>query len=370
MKTFSLITLLTLAFSSCAIEISVTKALDAGNDPRFLLDSKEIIIKKFEELALKPDQKLQKALSDIKVGDKDCKENKSPAIRICMLVDDTNKSTTIYFISPTEMSELSLTGVTLESEEINLKAYLKNFADHVMGQAINSEEKFKAIEAAVKEYNNEWVESIDNPKNTIRMNINKSATDEEFELIWADPDTLTFKTNYFENILTLSMTEIEVIKKETIKVLENVVSHMKRSKKFVVSENQTDHQAEKILTCEKLLSEKPSPIDVLTDKLKIGSLTIKPKDTGSGSKNTGSESEDSYFETNFNYKEKVISITCKKINNSDFKIIVLSVKLGGSFQDIEQPFFESSLYDLKPVAESFFEDTADLIQKLYGTPSD
>jgi hypothetical protein len=356
MKTFSLITLLTLAFSSCSIEISVTKALDAGNDPRFLKDIREIIIDKFKKLDLKLGKKLEEVPDTFIVDDKKCKENNTlPPIRICLLVDDTSKTTTIYFISPTEMSELSLTGVTLESEEINLEAYLKNFADHVMGQAINSEEKFKAIEDAVKQVKGEW--DVKSEGKTIHININKSVTDEELELIWADPDTLTFKTNYFENILTLSMTEIEVIKKETIKVLENVVSHMKRTKKFVVSENQTDHQAEKILTCENLLSDKkPSPIGVLKDKLKIQSLTYIPTDT--------------FSEATFNYKGKNVSITCKLIDNGDFKIIILSVKLGGSFQDIEQPFFESSLYDLKPVAESFYEDTADLIQKLYGTPSD
>lgn len=48
------------------------------------------------------------------------------------------------------------------------------------------------------------------------------------------------------------------------------------------------------------------------------------------------------------------------------KALVLKVKLGSQIEFISQVFFEFSVYDLVPAAESFWEEVFDLAVKLYA----
>jgi hypothetical protein len=375
-RKFCAFTLLLLLWAGCAAEISLSAALEAGTSPdRFLEGENEVKI--IEDAFRKLEGPKYTALKSmivndklIKEGNKDClgSNNNPKPMGIC--VNKETDKVTVEFIAPNENSTLTLDNLNLDAAEIELERYIVSFADLLLQQAITPEQKLEVINDALEESlknNNVKVTvkkaEVSKGDKLMHVKVGEYTPEEGFDVVWdSATSSLSFKTNYFENVLTMTMTDKEVIAAEVKKAFEDVVRHVERTRRFSMETSNDEHSAEKVLTCATLLSvdDKTSLFNGLLGKVKPGSKAIKDVVTESDKLDNEAGSVIATMG-----KEKV-TISCKKANEDSFALFVLTVNLGANFQPIEQPFFATSLYDLRPVAESFFEDVGTQMVQLFS----
>lgn len=404
MKSFKIFWLLCVGYSAMVlreVQSSKNMALDTGVSPRSLQEDIE-----FLDAILKKTQKNMKdsaAVNDIKIVpdlakclEADKKENNSNPI-ICVGEDNTRKR--VIFYSASEMSEVNLTGFTLKSEEITFENYFESFLRHLSSQALSPEMKLKTIKNALKKPLS--VQSIFKIENA---NIDESPETVSFDLKITGPEIsevqptkaslesippnvirchwdaqnglLNLVTQYFENSITVTMTDKNEIETEVKAALGEILSQYERVKRFMYDEptpkNKEHPEHIKRLDCDKLLnvsSEQVIPLKILEEALKI---SIKKP----------SEAEQLVSKVDFEYQGKNFEIGCQQVGDEN-GFLILNAKIGHGASipedqkaesqenqgEIKQVFAQQSLYDLMPIVEAFYAEIAWMIKQIYGTES-
>ena len=290
-----------------------------------------------------------------------CQEtNTDNPMRVCIYAGSSEEDLTVEFISPAETSTLQLVKLDLDSQEIDLEEYLRSFGAQFKAQAVEPADKLAVVAETIKDFNGK-VDGIAiatsgdlKEDNKAHVKVGDYQPEEGFDLQWeAAKSSLTFRTNYFENELTLTMSDRTAIATEVKKVTEDVVRHLERTRRFSLEANAEDHNAEKTLTCLDLLSDKV--LKPLLDKIEVEKFPT----------NSGQQDSPSITLT---LNSQNVKLSCSPVSQDGFDLLVVRVELGQNFMGIVQPFFRTSLYDLRPIAESFFEDVGTQMVQLFGAP--
>ena len=368
-RKFCAIPLLLSLWTSCIAAASLRAAIDSGVPvPRRLADEKkQKLLARLNSMADSEDVKEFKAkASEIIYEAKnstECQEtNADKPMRVCIYAGSSEEDLTVEFISPAETSTLQLVKLDLDSQEIELEEYLRSFGAQFKAQAVEPADKLAVVAKTIKDFNDE-VDGIaiatsgDLQKdNKAHVKVGDYQPEEGFDLQWeAAKSSLTFRTNYFENELTLTMSDRTAIATEVKKVTEDVVRHLERTRRFSLEANAEDHNAEKTLTCLDLLSNQV--LKPLLDKIKVA-VAKAPANSGKG---------DSLSLT-LTFNSQNVKLSCSPVSQDGFDLQVVRVELDQNFMGIVQPFFRTSLYDLRPIAESFFEDVGTQMVQLFGAP--
>jgi hypothetical protein len=366
-RKFCAIPLLLSLWTSCIAAASLRAAIDSGVPvPRRLADEKkQKLLARLNSMADSEDVKEFKAKASEIIYEAEnpgqCQEtNADKPMRVCIYAGSSEEDLTVEFISPAETSTLQLVKLDLDSQEIELEEYLRSFGAQFKAQAVEPADKLAVVAKTIKDFNDE-VDGIEiatsgdlQKNNKAHVKVGDYQPEEGFDLQWeADKSSLTFRTNYFENELTLTMSDRTAIATEVKKVTEDVVRHLERTRRFSLEANAEDHNAEKTLTCLDLLSNQV--LKPLLDKIK---LAMAPA-------NSGKEDSPSITLT---FNSQNVKLSCSPVSQDGFDLLVVRVELGQNFMGIVQPFFRTSLYDLRPIAESFFEDVGTQMVQLFGAP--
>ena len=366
-RKFCAITLLLSVWAGCAATTSLRTALDSGLPVARRLDDEDAqaLIARVENLKGAQFDEFKKIAKDIvyqvESSDECAAQHADKPMRVC--VSKAPGLVKVVFTSPSETSTLDLTNLGLDSTEIELEEYLESFAKQFGEQAVTPQQKLEAVNKALKDLGKQvgglaisLSGALEEGK-PLHVTVGQYQPADGFDVEWdGKSESLAFRTNYFENVLTLTMSDRAVIAAEVKKVSEDVVRHLERTKRFSLEAAVEDHNAEKTLSCGDLLS--------LDDgktlfKALVAKTNAKPAaDKGDGSKQV----------VKLTLNGQAVAISCSPVTQDDFELLVVRVDLGKNFLGVVQPFFSKSLYDLRPVAESFFEDVGTQMVQLFGTP--
>ena len=366
-RKFCAIPLLLSLWTSCIAAASLRAAIDSGVPvPRRLADEKKHkLLARLNSMADSEDVKEFKAKASEIIYEAEnpgqCQEtNTDNPMRVCIYAGSSEEDLTVEFISPAETSTLQLVKLDLDSQEIELEEYLRSFGAQFKAQAVEPADKLAVVAKTINDFNGK-VDGIAiatsgdlKEDNKAHVKVGDYQPEEGFDLQWeADKSSLTFRTNYFENELTFTMSDRTAIATEVKKVTEDVVRHLERTRRFSLEANAEDHNAEKTLTCLDLLSDKV--LKPLLDKIKVAKAPA----------NSGQQDSPSITLT---FNSQNVKLSCSPVSQDGFDLLVVRVELGQNFMGIVQPFFRTSLYDLRPIAESFFEDVGTQMVQLFGAP--
>ena len=366
-RKFCAIPLLLSLWTSCIAAASLRAAIDSGVPvPRRLADGKkQKLLARLNSIEKSDDVKEFKAKASEIIyeaeNSAECQEtNKEKPMRVCIYAGSSEEDLTVEFISPAETSTLQLVKLDLDSQEIELEEYLRSFGAQFKAQAVEPADKLAVVAKTINDFNGK-VDGIAiatsgdlKEDNKAHVKVGDYQPEEGFDLQWeAAKSSLTFRTNYFENELTLTMSDRTAIATEVKKVTEDVVRHLERTRRFSLEANAEDHNAEKTLTCLDLLSDKV--LKPLLDKIEVEKFPT----------NSGQQDSPSITLT---LNSQNVKLSCSPVSQDGFDLLVVRVELGQNFMGIVQPFFRTSLYDLRPIAESFFEDVGTQMVQLFGAP--
>jgi len=387
MKSLKIIWLVLVGYSAVVfqkVEPSQHIALDRGISPRALTEETDYLEKVLKEL--KPNSEepdvitIEEDLSKCEASNNG--NNSSP--KIC--VGKKDKDTSVVFYSASERSEITLSGFSLKSEEVDLKNYFESFFKHLASQALSPVTKLSVVKSALqkqlqKKYENNKEYDLNKVWNSDSFDIvfdekqNISLQTSDLELIlpnairckWdADKLLLTFATQYFESQITLAMTSKDEIQKEVSLALTEVIDQFERIKQFMYDEPAPNNeegkpQPEHIkhLDCAKLLNIQENAFQPFKSLQNILGQKIDLK------------KNDEVTKIEFVYNDNLFEIQCHEPNEGS-QFLVLEFKIGeveGPNDDdlgkLKQIFPQESLYDLLPIAEAFYAETAWIISQIY-----
>lgn len=277
--------------------------------------------------------------------------------RICVWED--SEKLTIEFRNPAETSTLVLDNIDLGDKEVNLSKYIQAYKTLLNESTKDNVEKKRIVMDKVEEIlKTKGLTEISKPSdNVTRFAIPKPSNQSPIDVDWNE-DTLTFRTNFFQNSVTLAMSNKIQLEEEAQKIANEVYDHYTRMIEFALSESQANQSAGSAgsdLTCSKVVADTV-----------LSALLIKlPK----AKQQTSGDTDDSKTVT-ITYMDKKIELSCATAQEgNELKLLILTVKLIEPFKPIVQPFFKQSLYNLIPVVQSFFEDIANLALRTYFTTS-
>ena len=387
MKSLKIIWLVLVGYSAVVfqkVEPSQHIALDRGISPRALTEETEYLAKVLElskgsfevpdVITIKDDLLECEASNN---GD-----NSSP--KIC--VGKKDKDTSVVFYSASERSEITLSGFSLKSEEVDLKNYFESFFNHLASQALSPETKLSVVKSALQQQLQKKYEN-----NNQSYDLNKVWNSDSFDIVFdgkqnislktsglelippnairckwdAKQLLLTFATQYFESQITLAMTSKDEIEKEVSLALTEVIDQFERIKQFMYDEPAPNNEEDKPqpehikhLDCAKLLNIQTNGFDPFKSLKNILGQDIKIENP-----------EETKIE--FVYNDNLFEIQCHEPNEGS-QFLVLEFKIGeveGPNDDdlgkLKQIFPLESLYDLLPIAEAFYAETAWIISQIY-----
>lgn len=275
-------------------------------------------------------------------------------------VNPAENSLELRLISPASSFDLSFSNIDLDdtASDIQVEPYLKEYEESLEQLVLSVEERKtqikSSIDAGLKKLEAEAESGVSGSSvndNSLTYTYNNKQYTINYDI---KGDALEFMSDFSKQTIDLNIPFKKIMAFEVAKMTREVVDSNNLMNRFALSDTSADTQggSQKNIDCAILMGDENLK-KRLSVRLADNQLTLE----GSNPLTIAANSQ-------------TISIKCEDRPQGEFKLSVITADfkgVSGNIPDVVQPFLGKSLYDLRPVAESFFNEMATFAIRLLSS---